>query len=282
MNLAFLLAPLALYAQASVLDIPKSLIKAVPAANQTLARVNGVEIKMTDVEPLLWEWRKNDALNDLITYQIVKDAAAKQGVSVTDEVAQSETKKLMAGIAETLPQGQTIEQAMDQEGTAPSRLYIRVKTELLLRGIVLKGFVHADYVKISTIVFKPATASAEDVKVAVEKAQKAYTRLTGGESWDDVLISVTDDPRAKQALGNVGWRSKKLFPESVQAELDKVKKGGYTKPAQTSNGIQIFRVDAMGSSATAVEKQELEESYFAAQRQGMMSKLRGEAKVEKF
>ena len=282
MNLAFLLAPLALVAQSAVLDVPKTLLRPMPAANQALARVNGVEIKMTDVEVLLWEWRKNDVLNDLITYQIVKDAAAKQSVTVTDEVAQAETKRLMDGIAQELPQGQTIQQAMEQEGTAPSRLFIRVKTELLLRGIVLKGFSHADYVKVSTIVFKPASASTADVKVAVDKAEKAYNRLTAGEAWDEVLLSVTDDERAKAALGSVGWRAKKLFPEPVQAELEKLAKGKVTKPAQTANGLQIFRIDAHGGTATAVEKQELEESYFAAQRQGLMSKLRNEAKVEKF
>lgn len=282
MNLAFLLAPLALVAQSAVLDVPKTLLRPMPAANQALARVNGVEIKMSDVEVLLWEWRKNDVLNDLITYQIVKDAAAKQSVTVTDEVAQAETKRLMDGIAQELPQGQTIQQAMEQEGTAPSRLFIRVKTELLLRGIVLKGFNHADYVKVSTIVFKPASASTADVKVAVDKAEKAYNRLAGGEAWDEVLLSVTDDERAKAALGSVGWRAKKLFPEPVQAELEKLAKGKVTKPAQTANGLQIFRIDARGASATAVEKQELEESYFAAQRQGLMSKLRSEAKVEKF
>ncbi len=282
MNLAFALIPLGFALQAAVLDVPKPLLKTVPAVNQTMAKVNGVEIKMADVEVLLWEWRKNDVLNDLITYQIVKDAAAKENVKITDEEAQAETKKLIDGIGQTLPAGQTIEQAMEQEGTAPSRLYIRVKTEMLLRKLILKDFAPADYVKISTIVFKPASTSAEDVKVAADRAQRAYLRLTGGEAWDEVLLSVTDDPRARAALGSVGWRAKRLFPETTQAEIAKLAKGGITQPSQTANGIQIFRIDALGSGATAEEKLELEESYFAGQRQSVMAKLRAEAKVEKF
>lgn len=282
MNVALALVPLALALQSATLDVPKPLLKPVPAVNQTLAKVNDVEIKMADVEVLLWEWRKNDVLNDLITYQIVKDAATKESVKVTDEEAQAETKKLMDGIAQTLPAGQTIEQAMDQEGTAPSRLFIRVKTEMLLRKIILKDFAPADYIKISTIVFKPASANEEDVKVANDKAQRAYLRLKGGEAWDEVLLSVTDDARARAALGAVGWRAKRLFPESVQTEVGKLAKGGFTQPAATANGIQIFRIDALGASATAEEKLELEESYFAGQRQAVMTKLRSEAKVEKF
>jgi parvulin-like peptidyl-prolyl isomerase len=282
MNLAFAFIPLSLAFQAAVLDVPKPLLKTVPAVNQTMAKVNGVEIKMADVEVLLWEWRKNDVLNDLITYQIVKDAAAKESVKVTDDEAQAETKRLIDGIGQTLPAGQTIEQAMEQEGTAPSRLYIRVKTEMLLRKLILKDFAPADYVKISTIVFKPASTSTEDIKVATDRAQRAYLRLKGGEAWDEVLLSVTDDPRARAALGSVGWRAKRLFPEATQAEMAKLTKGGITQPSTTANGIQIFRIDALGSSATAEEKLELEESYFAGQRQSTMTKLRAEAKVERF
>lgn len=280
MNLAFLLAPALVAIQSAVLDVPKSLLKPVPAPNATLAKVNGVEIRTSDVDALLWEWRRKDVLADLVTYQIVKDAAKKQSIEVTDDAVQEEAKKLVDGIAQSLPPGQTIEQAMEEEGTAPSRIFIRVKTEMLLRKMILKDFVPADYVKISTIVFKPTTASAEDTQVAMDKAQRAYNRLVGGESWDEVLLSVTDDPRARAALGAVGWRPKRLFPEATQSEMNTLKKGGYTKPSATANGIQIFRLDVLGGGATAVERQELEESYVAGQRQGFMSKLRAEAKVE--
>lgn len=282
MNLAFLLAPALVAIQSAVLDVPKSLLKPVPAPNATLAKVNGVEIRTSDVDALLWEWRRKDVLADLITYQIVKDAAKKQAVEVTDDAVHEEAKKLVDGIAQSLPPGQTIEQAMEEEGTAPSRIFIRVKTEMLLRKMILKDFVPADYVKISTIVFKPASASTEDVQVAMDKAQRAYNRLVGGESWDEVLLSVTDDARARAALGAVGWRPKRLFPESTQAEMSAIAKGGYTKPSATANGIQIFRLDALGGGATAVERQELEESYVAGQRQNFMTKLRGEARVEGF
>ena len=64
--------------------------------------------------------------------------------------------------------------------------------------------------------------------------------------------------------------------------LNALKKGGFTKPSTTANGIQIFRLDVLGGAATAVERQELEESYVAGQRQNFMTKLRGEAKVEGF
>ena len=161
------------------------------------------------------------------------------------------------------------------------RSFLRVKTEILLRKLILVNFKQEEYVKISTIVIKAASASTADVKVALEKADKTYGRLTGGEKWEDVLLSVTDDARARASLGQVGWRPITLFPESTRKELS-AKKGGITKPAQTQNGIQIFRIDATGKDATAAELLELQESYVGGQRQQFMAKLRADAKVEKF
>jgi parvulin-like peptidyl-prolyl isomerase len=279
--LAFAL--LAAFQQAApLIDVPKSLLKPVPAVNQVLAKVDGQEIKSSDVEALLWEWRKADVVNDLVTYQIVRAAATKAGVSATDDEVLKEVSALLNGIKQTLPVGQTIEQAMEAEGTAPSRLFVRVKTEILLRKYILVGFKQADFVKISTIVIKPASASTADVKVALEKADKTYGRLTGGEKWDAVLLSVTDDERARASLGLVGWRPTSLFPESVQQELGTLKQGSIAKPAQTQNGIQIFRIEALGKAATAEELLELQESYVGGQRQQAMAKLRAASKVEKF
>lgn len=268
--------------QGALLDVPKSLLKPTPAVNQVLAKVNGVEIKTSDVEALLWEWRKSEVVNELITYALVKDAAAKAEIMVADEEVDKEVKALLEGIKASLPPGQTLEQAMEQEGTSPSRLFIRVKTEILLRKTILKGFDPKEYVKISTIVIKPGSASTEDLKVALEKSEKAYNRLVGGEQWMQVLASVTTDERALASEGLVGWRPVALFPDSVKAELASLKKGGFSKPAQTQNGIQIFRVDALGREATAVEMQELHESYVGGQRQQTMAKLRAAAKIERF
>jgi len=281
-NFVLALATLGQVAGQAGLDIPKTLIKPVPPVNQVLARVNGFEIKSSDVEALLWEWRKNDVLNDIISYQLVRGEADKNQIKATDDEVNTEMLKLMEGIKSQLPKGQTMEQAMEQEGTAPSRLFLRVKTEILLRKIILRAFDAKDYVKVSTIVVKPAGTSADDLKVALEKADKAYNRLVAGNKWEDVLMDSTDDARARASLGLVGWRPVALFPDSVRLDIGKLKKNGYTKPAPTVNGIQIFRLDALGKEATAVEMVELQESYVGGQRAGVMSKLRADAKIEKF
>ena len=270
------------YQQAAVLDVPKDLLKTPPAVNQVLAKVNGIEIKGSDAEALLWEWRKAEVVADLINYTIVKDAAKKQQIEATDQEVRKEVEQLMAAIKQQLPAGQTIEQAMEQEGTAPSRLFVRVKTEVLLRKLILKDFKPEEYAKISTIILKSASSSLADVKVALERAERVYTRLASGEDWGTVLLEHTDDPRARASNGAVGWRPINLFPDSVRTEVGKLKKGGVTKPAQTQNGIQIFKLDALGRQATAEELLELQSSYVAGQRNTFMAKLRSEAKIEKF
>lgn len=282
MNPIALALTLLAHQQAAMLDVPKDLLKTPPAVNQVLAKVNGLEIKGSDVEALLWEWRKAEVVADLINYAVVKDAAAKQQIEATDQEVRKEVGDLMEAIKQQLPAGQTIEQAMEQEGTAPSRLFVRVKTEVLLRKLILKDFKAEDYVKISTIILKSASSSVADVKVALERAERVYTRLVSGEDWGTVLLENTDDARARASNGSVGWRPINLFPDSVRAEMGKLKKGGFTKPAQTQNGIQIFKLDAVGKQATAEELQELKASYVAGQRNGVMAKLKAEAKIEKF
>lgn len=280
--LAVALTMLANQQSGLAIDVPRDLLKQTPAQNQVLARVNGVEIKAMDVEPLLWEWRKNEVVNELITYALVKGATSKLGIDVPDAEVKKELESLIGNIKATLPPGRTIESAMEQEGTAPSRLFIRVKTEILLRKYIVRDLKPDEWVKVSTIVIKPASANTADLKVALEKADKAYNRLVGGENWSQVLISVTDDERARTSEGVVGWRQKSVFPETVAKEMDTLKKGGFTKPAQTQNGIQIFRIDALGKTATAEETLEMQASFVAGQRQAVLAKMREAAKIEKF
>src|SRR4051812_8911494 len=72
---------LALAAQAGnspVNDIPAKYRTTPPAAGAAVARVNGVEIKAGDVESLLWDWRGFDAIQDLVSYQMIKAEAQKE------------------------------------------------------------------------------------------------------------------------------------------------------------------------------------------------------------
>ena len=80
--------------------------------------------------------------------------------------------------------------------------------------------------------------------------------------------------------GLLGWRDLKAFPKEVQDQMAAMKPGGKTKPAQTQNGIQIFRVEALGSAAEGSSLQELKDMYLTATRQKYLQDLRARSNVE--
>lgn len=280
--MTFIAAVLALAVQTAKLpmsEIPSELLKPVPPKESVLVKVNGKEIKAADVEALLWDWRREDVLNDLVSFRVVRDAATLANLTATDAEIAEAKDQLMKALASTLEQGQTMEQLMAQEGTTHSRIYLRVHTEVLLKKLILKQFNKNDYVDISTIVIKHTTDGA-DTKRALDAAQGAYAELQAGKTWDEVMAKVVTDQRARDAKGKVGWRPLSAFPDTVRDEILTSKQGTITKPALTPNGVQIFRVDGKGTEATGESLFALQEWYVNAMRVDTVNKLRANAKIE--
>lgn len=261
-------------------DLPAKYVVTPPAADRVLARVDGVEIRASDVAPFLWEWRSDEILTDLISYQMAKAEAAAKGVKVTQEAIEAEVDLQIDQVRSSLQPGQTAEQSLSDQGFPRSRLYLRVVTQLLIDGIVMRQFDPKEYVSVSTIVIKPVDEQAASLSIALKKAEDAYSRLQGGEAWETVLASFAD-PTGKPSGGPVGWRPLTAFPDTIRAELQTLGPGKVTKPAQTSNGIQIFRLDRPGSAAQGLELDQLKATYVQGARQSYAKQLRERVKIER-
>lgn len=262
-------------------DVPSSMVSKRPAAGSTVLKVDGQEIKSDEIEALLWDWRREEVIQDLIDDRVVRNVAKKANLTVDDKEIEKAYAEMLEGMKEGLPPGKTVEQALAEQGATRSRMWIRVRTELYLKKLILIDFKAADFVKISTINIKPISQSTEDVKAAIEKADTAFKRLKANESWSDVYLSVTDDPRARATLGLVGWRGINAFPESVKQEVLASKRGDITKPSQTVNGIQIFKVEALGKDASGDDLNELESAFYAGKRNATLMAYRVAAKIER-
>ena len=230
-------------------DIPGKYLVPAPKPTEVVAKVDGVEIKASDVQDLLWQWRGQEAVADMISYQVIKNAATKETVSVPDAEVEKAMGEQLAQFTPEMLQGKTVDQYLLEQGFTKSRLWIRIKTELLLNKIVAKDFKPEDYVKISTIVVRPESTSTKALTDAAKKADLFYDMLGKGDSWEKVLNLSTTDPRTLESKGLVGWRRMDAFPAIVQTEFKTLKAGQSTKPTQTSNGFQIFRIEAYGKDA---------------------------------
>ena len=278
----FLSAVLAVAGFISQVDIPAKYFQAAPKPDAVVAKVDGVEIKAKDVSDLLWQWRSQEAIADLVSYQVIKNAAQKEQVSASDAEVQKAVDQQLVQIAPQVPAGKTVELFLLEQGFTPSRLWLRLKTEILLNKIAAKDFKPAEYVKVSTIVVRPENTSTKALTDAAKKADLFYEKLTKGEDWQAVLNLSTTDLRTLESKGLVGWRRVDAFPQVVQDEFKTLKMGGVAKPSQTNNGIQILRLEAHGKDAKGTDLEEAEAIHVASNKSAVAQRIRAAAKIEKF
>ena len=262
------------------IDLPAKYRPTAPAGDAVIARVDGVELKASDLAPLLWDWRADEALTDLISYQMAKADADAKGVKVTVEEVEAEMAVQLEQIRKGLQPGQDLETELRQQGFPRSRLYLRVASQLLVEKVVMRQFDAKEYVKVATIVVKPVDEQASSVAAALKVAQDAYARLAGGEHWDSVLGTIKD-PAGKPAGGLLGWRALSAFPDSVRLEFGTLAEGKATRPVQTTNGIQIFRLERHGRNAVGHEIDELHAVFLEGARQAYAASLRERTKIER-
>ena len=268
--------------QNPALSLPKKHLSPPPKPAAVVAKVGGVPITAADIESYLWDWRAYEIIQDAITHQMIAAEAKRQGVAVTDAEVQKALDERLAEVKKQLRPGQTLDQELREQGFTRSRLFLRLRSEQLLNKLLDKSFDPKDFIKVSTIIIRPQSEQATHLAEALQRAEAAYTALKNGEPWGDVLSRHSDDPSTIHSNGLLGWRELSAFPPTVQQEMATLKPGAITKPAQTTHGIQIFRVEAKGTSASGDVLKELKQAFVAGTGQRYLDDLRKRTKVEIF
>lgn len=263
--------------QFSIPNLPKA-----PAAESVLMKVNGQDLKAKDVQDLLWDVRGEEIITDLVFYMLAKQEGDKLGIIVTQGEIEDGVKQELKRIEANLLNGQSLEQALVTQGQTQNRLYLGVKTSLLLTKIAMKDFDIKTYIKISTIWVKPKTNAASDVANTIQVMQKAYDRINAGEPWEKLVDELVVDPAGRASRGLLGWRPFSAFPDTVVPELNSLAKGKITKPVQTQNGIQMFRIETKGSEASKEDIESLKNELGDTLRMQVVNRLRKNMKIEQF
>ena len=253
-----------------------------PPDNKVIATVDGVELRAADVAPLVWDIYHDGIENDFIDYLTVANAAKMRHLTVTNDEVQASVNQFMDNFKHGLAPSISVEEGLRQRSFSDARVYLRARTELLLNKIQLLSFHPADWVKVSTLVFPTPGTSQQIIKDSAAKAMDSYQRLQKGAPWDTVLREVTSDGRVIQSHGSIGWHPRDAFPPLVRAALEKAKPGEFTNPAQTNNGIQIFRLDAQGANASGVDQAELKNTFLESTRADTIKQIKAKAKVVKY
>jgi foldase protein PrsA len=268
--------------------IPSQYAAPAPNQNDIIAIVNGVQIKASDVESFLWEWRGAEATEELINVALLQQEAKKDKIRYTedevnaqlrDDILSAEEKKKNSP-NDPFPNLTWTEEAK-QQGFPMSRLYLRSELEVLADKIALKDFKPKDFLKVSTIVFREEGSTATSVEDAAKQANAAESNLKKGVGWLTVLRSTHPPEVMLKTGGLLGWRNIQAFPVAVRDQMLKLKSGQVTEPVQTQYGFQIFRVEDQGASASPASLKELETEYAESERNQVITNIEKQAKIQR-
>jgi len=252
-----------------------------PAADAVLATVGGAPITAAEVEPYLWAWKAKEVAKELTGHKMIALEAKKRNITVTEAEIQKRVEDQINGIRAQLQPGQSLDEVINgaQVGGG-SRLSLIARSSLLIDKMAEADFKADTYIKVATLLFKTTGDSTDVLAKAIRSADQAYASLQAGKNWQDVMRTYEKDPRIVNNNGLVGWKSYDAFPESIRPQLASVKLMGVTKPIQTPNGIQIFRVLSRGVTATPTELADLKTLYVQGSRNAIVQRIRQATPVE--
>lgn len=281
MSLVAAIAGLQIALQAGGIQLGIPNLKPAPEKDQVLIKVNGQEIKASDIAALLWDAKAEEILNEVTYFQLAKAEADKLGIFLTGKEIDDGVQRELDAMKANLAAGQTLEQFMASTGQTKARLYLAVKTSLLLTKIAFAEFDPKLYVKVSTIIIKPASSSATDLAAAIKTAQGAYDRLQKGDAWEAVVDDVVTDEAGRESRGRLGWRLLSAFPDDVRSEIGLLRANQYSKPTQIQNGIQFFRIERFGKDLPKDELDQMRIDMTESLRIQAVNKIRRTMTIER-
>ncbi|HZT26621.1 MAG TPA: peptidylprolyl isomerase [Pseudolabrys sp.] len=247
-----------------------------------VAKVNGVEIHQSDLAiaeeeagqiPPMPADAKRDYLvqfmADLIT---VSQDAESQKVGDTKEFKHKlefeRRKLLMSNLLQSVGKAAVTDAAMH-------KVY-----DDAIKGLGQQEEVHARH-----ILIRADAGDEKASKAAEDKIKAIIVRLNKGEDFAKVASETTEDPSGKANGGDLGYFTKEqMVPEFADVAF-KLDKGQISGPVKTQFGWHVIKVEdkrIKPPPAFDEVKGQIENFVVRKAQADLVTKLRGEAKVEKF
>lgn len=238
-----------------------------------VARVNGVDIPteawraevvrqlqfVTAQYEIDWNDRESLArvpefldgqLDYMIDVELLRQAAAKENIAVTDEEAQAEVEKVQQ---EILAGGQydSVEAFLEANQLSEETFQEMVREQMLVDRLVEA---HGGPSAVEQV-------HARHILVADEQtAKEVQGKLGGGESFESLAQAYSDDESSKEQGGDLGWVPRGMMvPEFDEAAFG-LAVGTTSEPVKSDFGYHIIRVEER-------EVRELEEPMLTQVRQ---------------
>ena len=247
-----------------------------------IAKVNGTEIHQSDLAvaeeeagqlPPMSPDAKKDYLVQFVADMILVSKAAEaqkmaDSESFKHRIAFAREKLLMEEMLQSVGKAALTDEAMH-------KVY-----DEAVKQIGEQQEVHARH-----ILVRAAAGDDKASKDAEDKIKAVIARLNKGEDFATVAKEVTEDPSGKANGGDLGYFTKEqMVPEFADVAF-KMDKGQISGPVKTQFGWHVIKVEDKRIKPPPQfdeVKQQIEQYVVRKAQADLVTKLRGDAKIEKF
>ena len=254
-----------------------------PPGDTIVATVNGEPIRADELIQVCYDWFAATAVEELILERIIEQEARKQGVSVSNAEVEARYKQQLQNAEAQLPPGMSLDDFLKRNQFPPSRLFARIRSQMLAEKLVERQVNLDDFVEYSQIVIRiqgnTPEQQEENTPAAEAKAQEAYQKIKEGLDFAEAVKEYSEDPFSKDRGGKMNWQDMKFIVPDLRQKLLAMQPGEISEPFKMMGSIVIIRKERTGSQASPEEQQELREQAVRLQLVEYVRQLQAKAKI---
>ncbi|GIV09763.1 MAG: hypothetical protein KatS3mg019_1854 [Fimbriimonadales bacterium] len=255
-----------------------------PSDNTVVATVNGEPIRASELIQASYDWFAATAIEELILERIVEQEAKAQGISIPDAEVEARYKQQLQNAEAQVPPGMSLDDFLKRNQFPPSRLFSRIRTQMLVEKLVERQVSLDDFIEYSQIVVRvqgnTPEQQEENAPAAEAKAREAYEKIQQGLDFAEAVKEYSEDPFSKDRGGKMNWQNKNFIVPDLRAKLETLQPGQVSEPFRSMGSFIIIRKERVGSQASSEEQQELREQAVRLQISDYVRQLQSKAKIE--
>jgi len=254
-----------------------------PPGDTIVATVNGEPIRADELIQVCYDWFAATAVEELILERIIEQEARKQGVSVSNAEVEARYKQQLQNAEAQLPPGMSLDDFLKRNQFPPSRLFARIRSQMLAEKLVERQVNLDDFVEYSQIVIRiqgnTPEQQEENTPAAEAKAREAYQKILEGLDFVEAVKEYSEDPFSKDRGGKMNWQNINFIVPDLRQKLQAMQPGEISEPFKMMGSYMIIRKERTGSQASPEEQQELREQAVRLQIGEYVRQLLSKAKI---
>ncbi|MGN4123591.1 peptidylprolyl isomerase [Lysinibacillus sphaericus] len=220
-----------------------------------VAKVDGIKISQKELDQELRIQYGAEVLETLISHKIIELEAAKQNITVPDEVIQSEYEELIQSYGDE----DTFKEVLKSNGLTEAAVKDNIRTYQLGKKVISASIEITDEeVEQYFIDNKDSYGQEEQVEVRhilledEVTAQEVLKKVQAGEDFATLAKDYSIDTVTSEDGGNLGYISKGQMDEAFEEAAFVLEVNGVSDIVQSAEGYHVIKVTAKVPAEEAI------------------------------